>query len=110
MHVFCTVAALYVVGTAVLTETGHSFWMQAACMIQCLFWCALAGLYETASDWQREASFWTRSRNAKIASLLEDTGGLSEQDVIDMTGAAADFGFASGDEVAEALRKELGDE
>lgn len=110
VRTLCAVALLYFVGTGVLAEMGYSFWMQAACMVQGAFWCALAGLYDTASDWQREASFWTRIRNQKIAGLLEETSGLSETDAINMTGEAADFGFATGDEVAEAFRREFGDE
>ena len=111
MRVLCVVASAYFLGTVVLVETGHPFWMQAACAIQCVFWCACAGLYESASDWQRAASESMRRRSATIDRLLrEDTSGLSEADIIAMSGEAADFGFASGDDVAKALREELGDE
>ncbi len=111
MHVLCIVASVYFLGTIVLAEMGHPFWMQAACMVQCAFWCACAGLYESASDWQRAASYSMRRRNATIDRLLnEDTSGLSEAEVIAMSGEAADFRFASGDDVAEAFREELGDE
>jgi hypothetical protein len=110
LRALCVMAAVCLAGAITLRETGHPLWMQAACAVQCVFWCALAGLYETASDWQRAASYSARSRNAKINELLGDLGGVSERDAIDMTSAAADFGFATGDEVAEAFRRELGDD
>lgn len=111
VHVLGAMALTYLVGMIILSETGHPLWMQTACLIQCLFSCALAGLYESASDWQRAALHSRRSRDARVAQLLEeDSSGLSEAEIIAMTGDAADIGFATGDEVAEAFRRELGDE
>jgi len=111
MYALNAMAAICLLGAVILGGTRHPFWMQTACVLQCVLWCVLAGLYERASTWQREASTAMRHRRAVIDRLLEDdSSGLSEAEIIGMMGTAADFGFASGDEVAEAFRKELGDE
>jgi len=111
MRMLCGVAVIHLVGMVFLAEAGRPLWMWTLCLVQCLLCCAWAGLYESASEWQRAISLAMHGRGAKIDRLLEEnSGGLSERDAIDMTGEAADFGSATGVEVAEAFRKEFGGE
>jgi len=110
MRGLCTLATVCLLGTIALTETGQPIWMQACCLVQCVLWCAVAGLYETASDWERALWVAKRSRNAKIDGLTKRRDDLSERDLTAMADQATGFERASGNDVAEALRRELGDD
>jgi hypothetical protein len=107
MRLLCGVAAIHLLGMMLLAQMGRPFWAQTLCLVLCLLCCIWAGLYETASDWQREAWRSTRSRDAKIAGLTKREDGLSEQDVAAMSGQAEGFERASGNDVADAVRREL---
>lgn len=107
VRMLCVVATIYLLGMMFLGEMGRPLWTQSLCLVLCLLCCAWTGLYESASEWQREAWRSMRSRNAKVAGLLQSEGGLSEQDVDAMNGQAEGFDRASGADVAEAARREL---
>ncbi len=53
----CAVAGMFLLIMIGLTETGRVLWAQLP-MVLALLWCGLAGLVETASDWQREILRW----------------------------------------------------
>lgn len=109
MRMLCVVAGIYLLGMVFLAEMGRPLWTWTLCLVLCLLCCAWAGLYESASEWQREAYRSMRSRNAKIAALPQSEDGLSDRDIAAMSGQAEGFNRASGDDVAEAARRELND-
>jgi|GEM_PF-5331469 len=63
----CAIAIVFLLATIGLTETGCVLWAQLLSLALVLLCCGLAGLVETASDWQREISRGstgsTRGRN-----------------------------------------------
>ena len=75
MHIYCvTAVACFLLAMLFPFPRVSLLWAQAVCMAVCAFWCALAGLYESASDWQRAAWLTAQSRSAKAAQLFERMG------------------------------------
>jgi hypothetical protein len=106
MRALCFLAAFSLLLAIALGELGYPFVVESASMALCLFWCAWAGLYETASGWQRMASLWM----VDSAAPAKPPSSLPDPDTIGMADTALDLKSATGEEIAEALRRELGGE
>jgi hypothetical protein len=102
-RICCGMAIAYFLVAMLFTPVSRLLWAQAVAMMLCVFWCVLAGLFESGCKWQRESMSWP-------IDSARDLTQPPTQDDIAMLDSLADLHDASDDDVDKAWRRELGGE
>ena len=102
-RICCVMAVAYLLLAVLLAQL---WWAQTLCIGLCVFWCGLAGLYESASQWERESQCWLIDSDVEAYKRLSEPPSRAQAEIARQVAAMS---FATVQEFNEAVQREIRD-